>query len=147
MYGLNSRLEHDAQGNLTENTYKTDGLYGEYIKHINDELSAARPYAETPRQQHIIDLLTRYYQTGSLHTFDQYTIEWIQETQGTIDFINGFTEVYGDPLGLKASWEGYVNILDTCVRPTRYGAHVADENKPEDNTGFPMVSPSRVIRR
>ena len=114
MYGLNSRLERDSQGRLTENTYKTGGLYGQYLNHINDALSAARPYAETPQQQHIIDLLTQYYQTGSLHTFDRYTIEWVQETQGTIDFINGFTEVYGDPLGLKASWEGYVNILDTA---------------------------------
>ena len=113
MYGMNSRLQRDDNGQLWENTYRIDGLYGNNIRQIVSELEAARTYAQTPRQKKNIDLLTEFYKTGSLDTFDQYTISWISETEGSIDFVNGFTEVYGDPLGLKASWEGYVNIQDT----------------------------------
>ena len=113
MYGMNSRLERDKDGTLRENTYRLDGLYGKKIQLIVDELEAARTYAQNPLQEKNIDLLLEFYRTGSLETFDEYTISWIGETEGTIDFVNGFTEVYGDPLGLKASWEGYVNILDS----------------------------------
>lgn len=113
MYGMNSRLERDKDGTLRENTYCLGGLYGKKIQLIVDELEAARTYVQNPLQEKNIDLLLEFYRTGSLETFDEYTISWIGETEGTIDFVNGFTEVYGDPLGLKASWEGYVNILDS----------------------------------
>ncbi|MCR5334037.1 MAG: dipeptidyl peptidase 3 [Bacteroidaceae bacterium] len=113
MYGMNSRMERDKDGTLRENTYRLDGLYGKNIQLIVNELKAARTYAQNTLQEKNIDLLLEFYRTGSLETFDEYTISWISETGGTIDFVNGFTEVYGDPLGLKASWEGYVNILDT----------------------------------
>lgn len=113
MYGMNSRLERDKDGTLRENTYRLDGLYGKKIQLIVNELEATRTYAQNPLQEKNIDLLLEFYRTGSLETFDEYTISWIGETEGTIDFVNGFTEVYGDPLGLKASWEGYVNILDS----------------------------------
>ena len=112
MYGMNSRLEHNADGTLTENTYYTQGLYGTELNRICSHLENALEYAENEKQKDIIHLLLKFYQTGSLDIFDQYTIEWVAETDGEIDFVNGFTEVYGDPLGLKASWEGYVNILD-----------------------------------
>ena len=112
MYGMNSRLEKDAEGNLTENTYCTGGLYGRQIGRICQHLEKAMEFAENDRQREIVSLLLQFYRTGSLDTFDQYTIQWIAETKGVVDFVNGFTEVYGDPLGLKASWEGYVNILD-----------------------------------
>lgn len=113
MYGMNSRLERDDRGKLWENTYRIGGLYDKNIRLIAGELESARTYAQTPLQKKNIDFLLKFYRTGSLDAFDRYTISWIGETQGTIDFVNGFTEVYGDPLGLKASWEGYVNILDT----------------------------------
>ena len=113
MYGMNSRLERDKDGTLWENTYCLDGLYGEKIQLIVNELETARTYAQTDLQKRNIDLLIEFYRTGSLEKFDEYTISWVGETQGTVDFVNGFTEVYGDPLGLKASWEGYVNILDS----------------------------------
>jgi dipeptidyl-peptidase-3 len=112
MYGMNSRLEHNADGTLTENTYYTQGLHGTELSRICSHLENALEYAENEKQKDIIHLLLKFYQTGSLDIFDQYTIEWVAETDGEIDFVNGFTEVYGDPLGLKASWEGYVNILD-----------------------------------
>jgi dipeptidyl-peptidase-3 len=112
MYGMNSRLEHNADGTLTENTYYTHGLYSTELSRICSHLENALDYAENEKQKDIIHLLLKFYQTGSLDIFDQYTIEWVAETDGEIDFVNGFTEVYGDPLGLKASWEGYVNILD-----------------------------------
>ena len=112
MYGMNSRLERDKDGKLRENTYCMDGLYGSKIRLIVNELETARTYAQTQLQKKNIDLLLEFYRTGSLEKFDEYTISWVSETQGSIDFVNGFTEVYGDPLGLKASWEGYVNILD-----------------------------------
>lgn len=112
MYGMNSRLEKDAEGNLYENTYSSGGLYGRQIERICQHLEKAMEFAENDRQREIVSLLLQFYRTGSLDTFDQYTIQWIAETEGVVDFVNGFTEVYGDPLGLKASWEGYVNLLD-----------------------------------
>lgn len=112
MLGMNSRLERDADGRLYENIWRSGGCYGPAIDRICEMLSQARAYAENPRQEAVIDLLVDFYRTGDLKTFDAYTIAWIQDTEGEIDFTNGFTEVYGDPLGLKASWEGYVNIVD-----------------------------------
>ena len=116
-YGMNSRLEHatdeERQGVLRENVYRIGGLYGAAIEKITNELRLAREYAENSQQEKVIDMLIEFYHTGDLTTFDRYTIEWVKETEGFVDFINGFTETYGDPLGLKASWEGYVNYRDT----------------------------------
>jgi len=112
MLGMNSRLERDADGSLFENVWRSKGLYGEAIDRICDMLCKARNYAENEKQKAVIDKLVEFYQTGDLKAFDTYAILWVGETEGEIDFTNGFTEVYGDPLGLKASWEGYVNIID-----------------------------------
>lgn len=112
MHGMNSRLEKDRDGHLYENTYCENGLYGNIIHRICNHLETALTYAGNKKQEEIIRLLLEFYRTGSLDTFDRYTIEWVKETEGIVDFVNGFTEVYGDPLGLKASWEGYVNIVD-----------------------------------
>ena len=112
MLGLNSRLERKEDGSLCENVWRIGGLYGKALERICDMLGKARRYAENDRQRLVIDKLTEFYETGDLKTFDEYAILWVQDTEGEIDFTNGFTEVYGDPLGLKASWEGYVNIID-----------------------------------
>jgi len=112
MLGMNSRLERAADGSLFENVWRSGGLYGPAIDRICDMLSKAREYAENTKQQAVIDKLIEFYRTGDLQTFDEYAILWVGETEGKVDFTNGFTEVYGDPLGLKASWEGYVNIID-----------------------------------
>lgn len=112
MYGMNSRLERAADGSLRENVWRADGMYGAAIRQIVQMLSRAIPYAENERQQSVIRKLIEFYETGNLAVFDAYTILWVEETEGEVDFTNGFTEVYGDPLGLKASWEGYVNYTD-----------------------------------
>ena len=112
MLGLNSRLERKEDGSLYENVWRSGGLYGKAIERICEMLGKAREYAENAHQQRVIDKLIEFYRTGDLKTFDEYAILWVGETEGEIDFTNGFTEVYGDPLGLKASWEGYVNIID-----------------------------------
>jgi len=112
MLGMNSRLERGADGSLYENVWRSGGLYGKAIDRICDMLCKARNYAENEKQQAVIDKLVEFYRTGDLKAFDEYAILWVGETDGEVDFTNGFTEVYGDPLGLKASWEGYVNIID-----------------------------------
>jgi len=112
MFGMNSRLTKDANGQLTELVWKEDGLYGEAIRHITEHLEAALDFAESEEQKEVIKTLVEFYRTGDLSTFDRYTIQWVQNIGDRIDFTNGFTEVYGDPLGLKASWEGYVNFTD-----------------------------------
>lgn len=112
MIGLNSRLERASDGSLYENIWRSGGLYGKAIDRICEMLDKARHYAENDKQRAIIDKLVEFYRTGNLKTFDEYAILWVNETESEVDFTNGFTEVYGDPLGLKASWEGYVNIID-----------------------------------
>ena len=112
MIGLNSRLERASDGSLHENVWRSGGLYGKAIDRICEMLDKARHYAENNKQRAIIDKLVEFYRTGNLKTFDEYAILWVNETESEVDFTNGFTEVYGDPLGLKASWEGYVNIID-----------------------------------
>lgn len=111
-YGLNSTLRKHADGTIHEDVWKEGGLYGHAIKHIVNWLEKAAEVAENPQQTKIINLLISYYRTGDLHVFDQYSIEWLKEQEGRIDFINGFIEVYGDPLGIKASWEGIVTYKD-----------------------------------
>ena len=87
-------------------------MYGEAIDRIVYWLTKAMQFAENEKQQEVIGLLISYYRTGDLKTFDRYSIEWLKEHAGDIDFINGFIEVYGDPLGFKASWEGIVTYKD-----------------------------------
>ena len=110
-FGLNSTLIK-KDGKLTEDVWRIGGKYGKTIEKIIENLSKAKEYAENDRQKKIISLLIDYYTTGDLHTFDEYSIEWLKETDGRIDFINGFIEVYGDPLGYKATWEGIVEYRD-----------------------------------
>lgn len=110
-YGLNSKLTK-RNGELVELKWTEDGLYGAAIKEIVSWLLRAQKYAENEEQKHLIDLLVKYYRTGDLKDFDRYSIAWVQQHEGMIDFINGFIEVYGDPLGLKATWEGIVEYKD-----------------------------------
>lgn len=107
-YGLNSTLRKTADGMLKEDVWHEGGLYGDAIKHITYWLEKAAEVAENELQAKIIGMLVDYYRTGDLRKFDAYSIEWLKEHEGRIDFINGFIEVYGDPLGMKASWEGIV---------------------------------------
>lgn len=111
-YGLNSKLVKTASGDIEEQVWKQGGMYGEAIDRIVYWLTKAMQFAENEKQQEVIGLLISYYRTGDLKTFDSYSIEWLKEQAGDVDFINGFIEVYGDPLGFKASWEGIVTYKD-----------------------------------
>ena len=118
-WGLNSKLTR-VDGKLKEDRYTTNGLYGAALKKIVYWLEKAKGVAENDMQVKLIDLLVDYYTTGDLHRFDEYSIEWLKEQDGTVDFINGFIEVYGDPLGLKGTWEGIVELKDeNATRRTR----------------------------
>ena len=110
-YGLNSRLVKE-NGAIKEKVWKVGGLYSEAIEHIVAELQAAIPFAENDAQKAIIEKLIAYYQTGDLKTFDAYSILWVEDTASEVDFVNGFIETYGDPLGMKASWESTVNFIN-----------------------------------
>ena len=112
MYGMNSLLTKNSQGRLGEKTWKAEGMYGQAIRRVMFWLGKAADVAENPKQAAVIRKLIEFYRTGDLKTFDEYTILWVQETDALVDFTNGFTETYGDPLGLKASWEGYANFKD-----------------------------------
>ncbi|MDY2622901.1 MAG: dihydrofolate reductase [Alloprevotella sp.] len=115
MMGMNSRLIRNADGELTERVWRVGGLYGSAIEKIVENLLAARPYADTPAQQKVIDLLVEFYRTGDLRTFDDYSIQWLKDTKSLVDFNNCFTESYGDPLGMKASWEAIVNFKNLAA--------------------------------
>lgn len=110
-YGLNSRLVKE-NGKLVEKVWKVGGLYSAAIEKIVEQLRAALPFAENDTQKAIIERLIAYYQTGDLKTFDAYSILWIEDTTSEVDFVNGFIETYGDPLGMKASWESTVNFVN-----------------------------------
>ena len=110
-YGLNSTLRK-RDGRIYEDTWKEDGLYGAAIAQITHWLGKAASYAENELQQKLLAMLADYYRSGNLRDFDRFSIEWLAEQQGRIDFINGFIEVYGDPLGIKGSWEGIVTYKD-----------------------------------
>ena len=110
-YGLNSKLTK-RNNEVVELTWKEDGLYGETIREIVSWLLKAQKYAENEGQKHVIDLLVKFYRTGSLEDFDRYSIAWVEQHEGMVDFINGFIEVYGDPLGMKGTWEGIVEYKD-----------------------------------
>ena len=111
MYGMNSRLEK-RDGQLVENVWKTGGLYGEAIAKIVYWLEKAATVAENEQQRAVIEKLIQFYNDGDLKTFDDYCIAWVKDLDSRVDFVNGFTESYGDPLGMKASWESIVNFKD-----------------------------------
>lgn len=115
MMGMNSRLERNEYGLLTERVWRVGGMYTTAIERIVDNLLKARPFADTPEQQKVIDLLVETYRTGDLRTFDDYSIHWLKDTESMVDFTNYFTESYGDPLGMKASWEAIVNFKDIAA--------------------------------
>ena len=137
MMGMNSRLVCDEFGQLEERVWRVGGLYGQALERIVAYLEKARPYACTPEQQVTIDRLIEYYRTGDLRTFDNYCIHWLRDTQSRVDFINGFTESYGDPMGLKASWESIVNFRDdeATARTVKLSdnADWFEQNSPVDN--------------
>ncbi len=110
-YGLNSRLVKE-NGKIQEKVWKVGGLYGQALEKIVYWLKKAEGVAETPEQKAVIAKLMEFYETGDLKTFDEYAILWVKDLNSRIDFVNGFTESYGDPLGMKASWESLVNFKD-----------------------------------
>lgn len=112
MHGMNSRLVKTADGKIIEKRWTTTGLYGQALTRIVEHLQLARPFAEDEAQQAVIDKLISFYETGDLKTFDEYSIAWVENTEPLVDFVNGFIECYGDPLGLKSSWESIVNFKD-----------------------------------
>ncbi len=136
MMGMNSRLVKNEYGELTERVWRVGGLYGTAIERIVENLLKARPYADTEAQQKVIDLLVEYYRTGDLRTFDAYAIQWLKDTESLVDFVNGFTESYGDPLGMKASWESIVNFKDIAAtkRTEKMSANAQwfEDNSPVD---------------
>lgn len=144
-YGLNSTLRKTADGTLKEDVWHEGGLYGEAIKHITYWLEKASEVAENELQTKIIGMLVDYYRTGDLSMFDAYSIEWLKEHEGRIDFINGFIEVYGDPLGMKASWEGIVTYKDLVAtqrtQTISKNAQWFEDNSPVD----PRFRKSQVV--
>ena len=111
-YGLNSRVVKGEDGVVREEVYKVGGLYGKALKKINASLKKAAKVAENDMQKAYIADLMEYYRTGDLKLWDEYNIKWVNDTLGTVDFVNGFVEDYNDPLGRKATWEGLVNFKD-----------------------------------
>ena len=135
-YGLNSRLCKTADGKLVEKVWKVGGLYTEAIERIVDELQKAEQFAENDAQRAVIKKLVEYYRTGDLKTFDAYAILWVKDTASEVDFVNGFTESYGDPLGMKASWEAIANFINRkATKRTRTiseNAQWFEDNAPMD---------------
>jgi len=115
MMGMNSRLERDDYGQLWEHPWRIGNMYSPALEKIVENLQKARPFACNDEQKRVIDLLIECYRTGDLRTFDQYSIHWLKDTESMVDFTNYFTETYGDPLGMKASWEAYVNFKDLAA--------------------------------
>lgn len=135
-FGLNSRLEKDADGNLQEIVWKSGGEYGEIIDRIVSHLEKAAIYAENDKQKQVIDTLIDFYRDGNPATFDKYSILWVNDTLSRVDFLNGFIETYGDALGIKASWEGIVDFRnEEATRRTRMiseNAQWFEDNSPVD---------------
>lgn len=121
---------------LEERTYRVGGLYDAALSRVVHWLEKALPYADSPMQERVIRKLIEYYRTGDLRTFDAYNILWLKDTDATVDFVNGFTETYGDPLGMKASWEGIVNFKDlaatTRTEKLSTNAQWFEDNSPVD---------------
>ena len=136
-YGLNSRVVKGKDGVVREEVYKVGGLYGKALKKINASLKKAAKVAENDMQKAYIADLMEYYRTGDLKLWDEYNIKWVNDTLGTVDFVNGFVEDYNDPLGRKATWEGLVNFKDNeASRRTElisYNAQWFEDNSPVDS--------------
>lgn len=136
-YGLNSRIARDENGNLYEQTYRIGGLYSSAIEHIVENLDSASHYAENDAQRQIINSLIEFYRTGDLATFDRYSIEWAEDTVSQVDFINGFIESYGDPLGMTGAWESIVNFknIEASDRTETLSANAQwfEDNSPVDS--------------
>ena len=132
-YGLNSKLMKDSDGAIREHKWMVGGIYGPAIEKICEELLKAKEYAENDIQKRAIDLLVEYYHTGDLRTWDAFNVEWVKDTLGQVDFINGFIEDYDDPLGRKATWEGCVQIKDSAAS-ARTGLLSANAQWFEDNS-------------
>ena len=136
-YGLNSRVVKGKDGVVREEVYKVGGLYGKALKKINASLKKAAKVAENDMQKAYIADLMEYYRTGDLKLWDEYNIKWVNDTLGTVDFVNGFVEDYNDPLGRKATWEGLVNFKD--VQASRRAELISEnaqwfeDNSPVDN--------------
>ena len=135
-YGLNSKVVKGADGVIREEVYKIGGLYSPALEKIVSELEKAAEAAESDLQKQYIATLIEYYRTGDLKLWDKYNIEWVQDTLGTVDFVNGFVEDYNDPLGRKATWEGLVNIKDHAAsertRVLSENAQWFEDNSPVD---------------
>ena len=135
-YGLNSKLTKDDSGKIVERTWRLGGMYSAAIQHIIHWLTLAAEVADQP-QKNIIDALINYYRTGDLREFDRYNVLWVGDNTSNVDFVNGFIEDYGDPLGRKASWEGTVNFMDsTACRRTQIisqNAQWFEDNSPVDS--------------
>ncbi|MGM9712524.1 MAG: dihydrofolate reductase [Prevotella sp.] len=134
MYGMNSTLVKGEDGRIYEDKWTTTGRYGAYLSKITGLLMKAREFAEDDKQKDVIDKLVSFYETGDLKTFDEYTIAWVENTAPVVDFVNGFTESYGDPLGMKSSWESIVNIkdIDATKRAEKLSANAQwfEDNSP-----------------
>ena len=115
MMGMNSQVSRDDYGQLTERVWRIGGMYSPALERVVENLEKARSFADTPAQQKVIDLLIEVYRTGDLRTFDDYAIHWLKDTESLVDFVCYFTESYGDPLGMKASWESIVNFKDLAA--------------------------------
>ena len=135
-WGLNCKVVK-KNGKIVEEPYKVGGLYSQAIEKIVYWLQKAATVAESPAQKAYIDELVKFYQTGSLKTFDDYSIMWAEDTQDQVDFINGFIESYGDPLGMTGSWEGMVNFRNEAAshrtRIISENAQYFESNSPVDN--------------
>ena len=136
-YGLNSRVVKGEDGVVREEVYKVGGLYGSALEKICSELEKAAKVAENQTQKDYIADLVEYYMTGDLKLWDKYNIQWVNDTLGVVDFVNGFVEDYNDPLGRKATWEGLVNFKDNeASRRTELisaNAQLFEDNSPVDN--------------
>ena len=143
-YGLNSTLVKDESG-LHEEKWITESRYGKAVRQIEHWLEKAAGYAENEQQKKVIGMLVDYYTTGDLQLFDKYSIEWLKEQEGVVDFINGYIEVYGDPLGLKGSWEGIVTYKDLKAtqrtRTISANAQWFEDNSPVD----PRFKKAKVV--
>lgn len=135
-YGLNTKVVKDENGNVKELAWYKGGIYGEAITKICEELALAAKVAENDVQKRALGLLIKYYETGDLKLWDDFNVEWVKDTLGTVDFINGFVEDYNDPLGRKGAWEGYVHIKDhaASVRTEVLSANAQwfEDNSPVD---------------
>lgn len=136
-YGLNTKLVKEADGKIVEKPWKVGGIYSPAIEKICAELRKAAEVAENESQRKALGILISYYETGDLRLWDDFNVEWVRDTLGTVDYINGFIEDYDDPLGRKATWEGYVNVKDAAAseRTEKLSANAQwfEDNSPVDS--------------